>query len=235
LKRFLSSGAEGLSGLRVARGSRGRAGRRAASSFQVTATLTGRRSRMASLTIQVHDVEAAPKPFHLEAGAEWWATAQPVPDEPPVVLLAPLVLDFEGYALGKRLLFRGNLRGRFELVCGRCADPYEQVIDERIELMLEPNLDPEAERDAGLELDPEELGVGRYLGDELDFEPVLVETLLLSWPMQPRCTEGCRGLCPACGVNRNREDCSCDPEAAGRVFSGLGALLDRTRRDDTDG
>jgi len=190
---------------------------------------------MANLIIQVHDIEDAPKRFHLEAGAEWWASTRPVPDEPPATLLAPLALDFEAYRLGKRLLFRGDLRGRFGLACGRCAEQYEQTIDEHIELMLEPNLDRQLERDAGIELDPEELGIGRYIGDELDFEPVLVETLLLSWPMQPRCTEGCRGLCPACGMNRNREDCSCDPEAAGRAFSGLGALLERTQRDDTDG
>ena len=190
---------------------------------------------MANLSIQVHSVEESPQPFRLEAGAEWWQTAQPVPEEPPVGLLAPLVLDLEGYRLGKRLLFRGNLRGRFELICGFCADPYAQTLDERIELILEPNMDPEAAPDAPIELDPEELGVGRYVGEELDFEPVLVETLLLSWPMQPRCTEGCRGLCPACGSNRNREECSCDPEAATRPFSGLGVLRERTRRGSTDG
>lgn len=184
---------------------------------------------MTSLTIPVHSVEDAPTPFRLQAGREWWETARPVPDEPPVVFLDPLVLDLEGYRLGNRLLFRGNLQGRFELVCGRCTEPYAQPVDERIELILEPNLNPEADRDGPIELDPEELGVGRYVGDELDFEPVLVETLLLSWPMQPRCTESCKGLCPVCGTNRNREECSCDPEAGARAFSGLSTLLTRTR------
>jgi uncharacterized protein len=189
---------------------------------------------MANLSIQVHSVEDSPQPFHLEAGGEWWQTAQPVPEEPPVRLLEPLTLDLEGYRLGNRLLFRGDLRGRFELTCGFCAEPFAHGIQERIELILEPNLDPEADPDAGLELDPEELGVGRYVGEELDFAPVLAETLLLSWPMQPRCTEGCQGLCPACGANRNREACTCDPDAAARPFSGLGALLERTRQGDSD-
>jgi len=190
---------------------------------------------MANLSIQVHSVEDSPQPFHLEAGADWWQVARPVPEQPPAVLLAPLVLDLEGYRLGRRLLFRGHLRGRFELICGRCTEPYTQSVDEPIELILEPHPDARAlPGDAGIELDPDELGVGRYVGDELDFEPVLVETLLLSWPMQPRCTEGCQGLCPTCGVNRNREQCVCDAEASTRPFSGLGALLQRTQRGDTD-
>jgi uncharacterized protein len=31
--------------------------------------------------------------------------------------------------------------------------------------------------------------------------------------MRPLCDEGCRGLCPGCGGNRNRGECDC-PEGS---------------------
>ena len=35
------------------------------------------------------------------------------------------------------------------------------------------------------------------------------EQFYLALPMKPLCREDCRGLCPVCGINRNRETCSC--------------------------
>ena len=46
-------------------------------------------------------------------------------------------------------------------------------------------------------------------------ESVVEEHLLLSLPMQPLCSEDCKGLCTGCGANRNHQDCAC-PEGAGR-------------------
>jgi uncharacterized protein len=38
------------------------------------------------------------------------------------------------------------------------------------------------------------------------------EQFYLALPMKPLCREDCKGLCPICGVNRNRETCSCRSE-----------------------
>jgi uncharacterized protein len=45
--------------------------------------------------------------------------------------------------------------------------------------------------------------------------------LLLSLPTRPLCREDCRGLCPHCGINLNRESCGCREE---RLDSRLAAL-----------
>ncbi len=81
----------------------------------------------------------------------------------------------------------------------------------------------------GIDLDPEDLEIGRYSGEELDFEPVLRDLLLLSWPMAPRCAEDCPGLCPVCGENRSRRACQCDAEQANKPFAALGKLLGQSR------
>ena len=43
----------------------------------------------------------------------------------------------------------------------------------------------------------------------LVLEDVAKEQVLLSLPMRAVCREDCKGLCPHCGINRNRETCDC--------------------------
>ena len=75
--------------------------------------------------------------------------------------------------------------------------------------------------------------LGRWAGEELDFGPAVLEILALAWPMQPRCQDSCRGLCPGCGTNLNAEQCGCESAAGTRPFAGLRDLIDRARgRDD---
>jgi uncharacterized protein len=42
--------------------------------------------------------------------------------------------------------------------------------------------------------------------------------------MKPVCREDCRGLCPSCGANRNRETCSCQIEWVDPRMDALRAL-----------
>lgn len=55
--------------------------------------------------------------------------------------------------------------------------------------------------------------------DVVDLEPLARDAVLLDLPLAPLCSEGCLGLCPQCGVNRNVEECRCqalrDPRWAG--------------------
>jgi uncharacterized protein len=180
---------------------------------------------MSALVIDTRRLRDRPEPLRLATDASWWERTRPTLREPGVRLLHPFALELVGHALGRRLLFRGALRGQVELVCSRCADPYPVTFDERIELLLEPSPDPEPIAEGGIRLDPEDNTFGHYTGEELDFEPVLNETLWLAWPMQPCCRPDCRGLCPRCGANRNREACGCDAEPGERPFAGLATRL----------
>jgi len=38
---------------------------------------------------------------------------------------------------------------------------------------------------------------------------VLREFVLLALPMRKLCDENCKGICPACGQNRNQSECHC--------------------------
>lgn len=45
--------------------------------------------------------------------------------------------------------------------------------------------------------------------DEIDLGDFIWELLITSLPSAPLCKEDCRGLCPQCGANLNKEQCSC--------------------------
>ena len=46
----------------------------------------------------------------------------------------------------------------------------------------------------------------------IDLGEVMREQFYLALPMKPLCREDCQGLCPVCGINRNRETCTCQAE-----------------------
>jgi uncharacterized protein len=185
---------------------------------------------MADLSIRVDSVTETPAPIVLETSTAWWECVRQAFQESTSKALEPFVVRLEGYRIGERLLFRGRLAGTVELDCGRCAEAYPQEFSEPLELLLEPAQNPERIPEGGIELDAEDLELGRYAGDELDFQPVILEILSLVWPMQPLCTEECRGLCAVCGRNRNTQTCSCETQAADRPLAGLGKLLEDSRK-----
>jgi uncharacterized metal-binding protein YceD (DUF177 family) len=44
----------------------------------------------------------------------------------------------------------------------------------------------------------------------LDLEEPIREYLLLNFPTYPLCEEDCRGICPECGTDLNKDSCSCE-------------------------
>ena len=96
-------------------------------------------------------------------------------------------------------------------------------------MLLEPAPANEAVPEGGILLDPEDAALGRYRGDEIELDAPILELLALAWPMQPVCSETCRGLCSRCGGNLNQSSCGCDSGTGRRPFSDLRALLERSR------
>ena len=43
----------------------------------------------------------------------------------------------------------------------------------------------------------------------IDLDPDLREEIILSYPINPLCDAGCKGLCPKCGHNLNEGGCNC--------------------------
>ena len=89
------------------------------------------------------------------------------------------------------VLVAGKLSGVIAVMCDRCTDNT-----------------------------PCEVAVGdvfhRYenvVGEVIDLTDAVREDILLTFPQSFLCSDACRGLCPSCGCNLNRERCTCNPAA----------------------
>jgi len=70
--------------------------------------------------------------------------------------------------------------------------------------------DQDASREEVEELDEEEEALRFECPDgKADLVQLVSEQIYLALPLKPLCREGCKGLCPHCGVNRNEESCDC--------------------------
>ncbi len=77
------------------------------------------------------------------------------------------------------------------------------------------------------EVADEDLGVSFYKDETLDLGELMREQFYLVLPMKPLCRPDCKGLCPVCGINRNRETCTCQTEWTDPRLDALKRLTGR--------
>ncbi len=126
---------------------------------------------------------------------------------------------------------RGRFAGNFEVPCARGVEPVEIPLEADFDLIFRPvaaDADP-AERS----ITPQETEIGYYQGDSLVLEDVLREQVLLSLPVRTLCKPGCKGLCPRCGADRNRQACSCEEGPSDPRWEALAGLRGRIESIET--
>ena len=65
------------------------------------------------------------------------------------------------------------------------------------------------------------------IGDEVDFDEMILENIRLNLPIKILCKEDCLGVCLICGKNLNLEKCGCEMEEKKESpFDILNKLLD---------
>ena len=139
---------------------------------------------------------------------------------------AELVEEHHGkHKIIKDIRLRGRLSARFELSCARCLEPVAQEVRREFELLYRP-LGADAGREE-LSVTDAEAEIGYYQGEGILLEDVLREQVLLALPLKVTCREDCKGLCPHCGKNLNREQCSCATLVEDPRWSALKEIRDR--------
>jgi uncharacterized protein len=127
---------------------------------------------------------------------------------------------------GDYILVNGEVSTKVQLECSRCLDAIEILISAPIESTLTSA--EFIENKESKELKGEDLDLVTYEGDEFSVDDIVAEPILLMLPLKPLCREECKGLCPQCGKNRNREACTCGSTVADNPFSILNKLkIDR--------
>ncbi len=96
--------------------------------------------------------------------------------------------------------------------CRRCGGPVAGQVAATVRERFAPSGGADGDEDAY-----------PLASDEVDLEPLARDAVLLELPLAPLCSDGCRGLCPQCGINRNVAACDCVPGGDPR-WSALDAL-----------
>jgi uncharacterized protein len=142
---------------------------------------------------------------------------------------APVTLGFDIDKDKDHFQLSGRLTTTLELACSRCLEPYSLPVDASFDLRYQPRATEPAH--AEREVEEDDFTTAYYDDDVIDLGQLVREQLYLAVPMKPLCTEGCRGLCPQCGANVNREACACRAGWEDPRFAALRALRDNVRTD----
>lgn len=125
---------------------------------------------------------------------------------------SPLHLELRLEALVDGIHASGPVDGDVTIECRRCLKLFTRAL--RVELddvFLYP----------GESIDDEGY---RVEGESIDLEPVVRDALMLALPLNPLCTEGCKGLCSTCGADLNEADCGHSQDPVDIRWTGLEQL-----------
>jgi uncharacterized protein len=108
---------------------------------------------------------------------------------------------------GNEVLVRGKVALDVGLECSRCLGSFSTALESELERYLEERAG--GSDDEGGDFTEEEIDVEPLKKGVIDLREMIAEQIHLALPVKPLCEEGCRGLCSRCGVDLNKETCSC--------------------------
>ena len=124
---------------------------------------------------------------------------------------------------------QGEVSATYMLECSRCLAAFEQRVTQPTDFIVlcgERTATP-----AGKNEDDEEYVLIHGNDLRADVSEPLRQALVLSVPMKPLCSEGCRGLCPHCGMNLNERSCGCNRKTSDPRWEGLKTLTRRGEKE----
>ena len=153
-------------------------------------------------------------------------------DRDEIALVGPVAVtasaekgDFPG-----EYIVDGSAKFTADFNCSRCLDPYPiaSVSNFHVRFRPRPESASPEEKEEEVEIGgAEELDVEFYSEREIPLRELALEQIQLAIPMKPLCDEKCLGLCPQCGVNRNREECNCEVSVADERWGALRGIRDQ--------
>jgi uncharacterized protein len=142
-------------------------------------------------------------------------------------IVAPVKLTARVSKDAQKVRLAGRVQTTLETDCGRCLEPFTVPVDAKLDLMFLPDAGDGAVQVAGeKEVREEDTGVSFYKDDTIDLGEVMRDEFFLALPMKPLCKDDCKGLCPLCGANWNRDTCTCKAEWVDPRLAVLKKLLD---------
>ena len=137
--------------------------------------------------------------------------------------LKPLNIRLRAFRIRELFEVQGTFRTSVRLPCSRCLKDFDTPLASDFELTYTKEVPGlmDVFEDEDIELRVEEIGMIYFKGEEIDLQQGIQEQVVMTFPLQPLCDENCRGLCPNCGADLNREKCGCKREPRSQAFAVL--------------
>ena len=126
--------------------------------------------------------------------------------------VSPISVRLKLSRSGSTIVMKSRIAARVEWTCARCLDPFSIDLGSEFTTTLKPK-PPNFVLPEEVELSREDLETDYYEGEEIEVTPFVKDQILLTLPQKAVCREECRGLCPRCGKNLNREVCLCKDDS----------------------
>ena len=118
-------------------------------------------------------------------------------------VLEPINVEFEMWVDGEAIILDGSVRTVIEHPCVRCLEPVNLEINGKMEAVYLPK--SEMRRLPKEEELEEIVNIIYYSEGEIDLSERIIEAIVIAVPQQVLCSEDCKGLCPVCGANLNKD------------------------------
>ncbi|MGA9277571.1 YceD family protein [Ilumatobacter sp.] len=126
-------------------------------------------------------------------------------------LSGEITVDLDLEALNDGIVVRGEVSAPWEVPCRRCLKDLSGVATAKIDELYQVEI-----------LDEDAYPI---VDGQLDLAPMARQAALLELDDERLCRDDCAGLCPQCGVDRNRESCGCDNEVKDHRWAALDGLV----------
>ena len=132
-------------------------------------------------------------------------------DSEEINYTAPLHVELILMRIREIVEMTGRLKSRIATTCSRCLADLAVDLENRFQLVYtrRPGTKARPSMQKEIELTTEDVGLMLFDGEVIDIGPGIFEEALAALPLKPLCRDDCRGLCPRCGADLNRENCRC--------------------------
>jgi uncharacterized protein len=161
--------------------------------------------------IALHDVPANGREFSFHDQDVWQALFDRY--DLKCRVKHPVRVDFTVIPANDGIFVQGTVNGTVILPCSRCLEDAEAVLDEAFDFFEPLTAEDTASRSS---LVREQGGIM-----EFDIIGLVWEQFLMALPDKSLCSPSCKGICPQCGQNLNRETCTCHEESGDPRLSVL--------------
>ncbi|MGE5500046.1 MAG: YceD family protein [Syntrophothermus sp.] len=116
-----------------------------------------------------------------------------------------------------QIVLNCDMEVQADLLCDRCSEEYLATLNKKFKLIYMFGQEPEGD-------DTPDLYYINTETDKIVLDEDVKDYAILSIPMKNLCSEDCKGLCPHCGADLNKGNCSCVSETINPVWASLQKL-----------